>query len=88
MEFKSRATTADNLFERSLHRIAVYRQYSQTCIVQSPTHPRFLIHSGAAVLRNNTCVDAVELFDRASLTECAKDEDMTALVPDIIGADH
>ena len=32
-------------------------------------------------------MDAVELFDRASLTECGKDEDMTRLVPDIVGAD-
>lgn len=46
-----------------------------------------LTDRGTAVLRNNTCVDAVELFDRASLSECEKDEDMFRLVPDIKGAD-
>ncbi len=39
------------------------------------------------MLRNETGVDAVELFDRASLKECERDEDMTRLVPDIMGAD-
>ncbi len=39
----------------------------------------------AAVLRNETTVDAVEMFDRASLRECAKEEAMLALVPDING---
>jgi D-lactate dehydrogenase len=32
-------------------------------------------------------VDAVELFDRASLRECEADENMTRLVPDLVGAD-
>ncbi len=34
----------------------------------------------SAVLRNETGVDAVELFDRASLKECENDEKMTKLV--------
>ncbi len=34
----------------------------------------------SAVLRNETAVDAVELFDRASLRECEADEAMTKLV--------
>lgn len=38
---------------------------------------------GAAILRRETSVDAVELFDYASLLECKKDENMAALVPDI-----
>lgn len=38
---------------------------------------------GASVLRNETSVDAVELFDRASLRECENNEDMMRLVPDI-----
>lgn len=42
---------------------------------------------GASVLRSETAVDAVELFDRASLRECESDEDMARLVPDIKGAD-
>lgn len=37
----------------------------------------------AAVLRNETSVDAVEMFDRASLRECVSDESMVSLVPDI-----
>ncbi|KAL6754380.1 glycolate dehydrogenase [Haematococcus lacustris] len=41
----------------------------------------------SAVLRNETAVDAVELFDRASLRECEADDAMTSLVPDIKGAD-
>lgn len=39
----------------------------------------------AAVLRYNTSVDAVEMFDRASLRECTGNEDMVRLVPDIDG---
>lgn len=39
------------------------------------------------MLRSETAVDAVELFDRASLRECESDEDMVRLVPDIKGAD-
>ena len=39
----------------------------------------------AAVLRSQTSVDAVEMFDRASLRECASNEDMTRLVPEIDG---
>ncbi len=35
------------------------------------------------MLRNETSVDAVELFDRASLRECEANEDMMRLVPDI-----
>ncbi|KXZ46746.1 hypothetical protein GPECTOR_41g711 [Gonium pectorale] len=42
---------------------------------------------GASVLRNETSVDAVELFDRASLRECESNEDMMRLVPDIKGCD-
>ena len=42
---------------------------------------------GASVLRSETAVDAVELFDRASLRECESNEDMARLVPDIRGAD-
>ena len=38
---------------------------------------------GANILRTNTGVDAVELFDRPSLVECAKDEDMMRLVPEL-----
>ncbi|KAF8056389.1 glcD [Scenedesmus sp. PABB004] len=41
----------------------------------------------ASILRDETAVDAVELFDRASLRECEADEDMARLVPDILGAD-
>ncbi len=41
----------------------------------------------SAILRNETAVDAVELFDRVSLKECEKDEEMKRLVPDIVGAD-
>jgi len=41
----------------------------------------------AAVLRRETAVDAVELFDRASLRECEADEAMTRLVPDIVKCD-
>jgi len=41
----------------------------------------------AAVLRRETAVDAVELFDRPSLRECEADEAMTRLVPDIVGCD-
>ncbi len=37
-------------------------------------------HRASAVLRNETAVDAVELFDRASLKECEKDENMVKLV--------
>ncbi|PNW82667.1 hypothetical protein CHLRE_06g288700v5 [Chlamydomonas reinhardtii] len=43
--------------------------------------------TGASVLRNETSVDAVELFDRASLRECENNEDMMRLVPDIKGCD-
>jgi hypothetical protein len=39
----------------------------------------------ANVLRVETSVDAVEMFDRASLRECSSNESMTKLVPDIIG---
>lgn len=39
------------------------------------------------MLRNETAVDAVELFDRASLRECEADEAMTKLVPSIKGSD-
>jgi len=39
----------------------------------------------AAVLRSETSVDAVEMFDRASLRECTGNEDMVRLVPDIDG---
>ncbi|KAL4426062.1 hypothetical protein ABPG77_007858 [Micractinium sp. CCAP 211/92] len=42
---------------------------------------------GASVLRDQTSVDAVEMFDRASLRECESNEDMLRLVPDIKGAD-
>eukprot|EP01025_Chloroclados_australasicus_P065931 TRINITY_DN900_c0_g2_i1.p1 TRINITY_DN900_c0_g2~~TRINITY_DN900_c0_g2_i1.p1 ORF type:complete len:1084 (-),score=148.29 TRINITY_DN900_c0_g2_i1:617-3868(-) len=38
---------------------------------------------GAAVLRRETSVDAVEMFDGASLRECKKDENMVNLCPDI-----
>lgn len=41
----------------------------------------------ASILRDETGVDAVELFDRASLRECEADEEMARLVPDILGAD-
>ncbi len=39
------------------------------------------------MLRSETGVDAVELFDRASLRECEADEEMVRLVPDMKGAD-
>mmetsp|Transcript_7098 Transcript_7098/g.12157 ORF Transcript_7098/g.12157 Transcript_7098/m.12157 type:complete len:1103 (+) Transcript_7098:137-3445(+) len=42
---------------------------------------------GASVLRSETAVDAVEVFDRVSLTECMNDEAMLKLVPEIEGAD-
>lgn len=38
----------------------------------------------ASILRDETSVDAVELFDRASITECEKDETMVRLVPDLV----
>ena len=41
----------------------------------------------ASVLRTETAVDAVEVFDRASLRECEADEGLTKLVVDIKGAD-
>ncbi|MEW5310312.1 MAG: hypothetical protein WDW38_002124 [Sanguina aurantia] len=41
----------------------------------------------SSILRNETAVDAVELFDRASLRECEANEDMTRLVPGMRGAD-
>ena len=37
------------------------------------------------MLRSETGVDAVELFDRASLAQFEASEDMTRLVPDIQG---
>lgn len=42
--------------------------------------------AGASVLRDETAVDAVELFDRASLRECEANEELCGLV-DIAGAD-
>jgi D-lactate dehydrogenase len=44
--------------------------------------PEFVVTTcrASAVLRNETAVDAVELFDRASLRECEADEKMTKLV--------
>ena len=42
----------------------------------------------AAVLRTCTRVDAVELFDTASLRECEGNARMRELVPDIIGCDE
>ena len=50
-------------------------------------HLLSVTNRGASVLRNETAVDAVELFDRASLRECEADEGMARLVPDIRGAD-
>ena len=41
----------------------------------------------ASVLRTETAVDAVEVFDRASRRECEADEALTKLVVDIKGAD-
>lgn len=41
----------------------------------------------AGVLRTETAVDAVEVFDRAALRECEADEGLTKLVVDIKGAD-
>lgn len=38
---------------------------------------------GAAVLRNGTKVDAVEMFDRASLRECASNQKLVSLVPGV-----
>ena len=40
----------------------------------------------AAVLRRETDVDAVELFDRASLTQCEGHEQIIGLVPTIADA--
>ena len=42
---------------------------------------------GAAVLRNETAVDAVEMFDRASLKECTNNEEFVRLVPGVESAD-
>lgn len=42
--------------------------------------------AAASILRDQTAVDAVELFDRASLKECENNDDMCGLV-DIKGAD-
>jgi D-lactate dehydrogenase len=42
--------------------------------------------AAASVLRDKTAVDAVEMFDRASLRECEIDEDLVRLVPDMKGA--
>ena len=47
------------------------------------------VHSAcraASVLRDQTAVDAVEMFDRASLTQCERDVAMARLVPDMSGA--
>lgn len=44
------------------------------------------VHSAcaaASILRNQTAVDAVEMFDRAALRECEIDEDLLRLVPDM-----
>ena len=43
--------------------------------------------SAASVLRDQTAVDAVEMFDRPSLKQCEREEAMLALVPDMAGAD-
>ena len=43
--------------------------------------------SAASVLRDQTAVDAVEMFDRPSLTQCEREEAMLGLVPDMKGAD-
>jgi D-lactate dehydrogenase len=53
-----------------------------------PDHDQSLLsqkntHRAAAVLRSDTSVDAVEMFDRASLRECEADEALAGLVPDI-----
>jgi hypothetical protein len=47
--------------------------------------PALPLSSCSAVLRDQTSVDAVEMFDRASLRECESNEDMVRLVPDIKG---
>ena len=47
------------------------------------------VHSAcraASVLRDQTAVDAVEMFDRASLVQCERDEAMARLCPDMSGA--
>lgn len=46
--------------------------------------PELNARRAAAVLRNETAVDAVELFDRASLRECEADENMTRLVRTVL----
>ena len=43
--------------------------------------------SAASVLRDQTAVDAVEMFDRPSLRQCEREEAMLGLVPDMKGAD-
>lgn len=53
----------------------IRRQMSRRCHTSKPV----------AVLRDQTSVDAVEMFDRASLRECESNEDMLRLVPDIKG---
>lgn len=40
---------------------------------------------GASILRDETTVDAVEMFDRASLRECEANEDMAKHVTDMVG---
>ncbi len=40
----------------------------------------------AALLRRHTSVDAVEMFDRASLRECEANEDMVKLVKGLVGS--
>jgi D-lactate dehydrogenase len=42
---------------------------------------------GANVLRTETAVDAVEMFDRAALKECEANDELCGLVRDIRGAD-
>lgn len=42
---------------------------------------------GASVLRDETSVDAVEMFDRASLRQCEKNPDFTSLVDGVTQAD-
>lgn len=63
---------------------------ADACPAARPPGPRtpallLLRGSGASVLRNETPVDAVELFDRASLYECEKNEEMLRLVREVVG---
>lgn len=64
--------------------VAVLLLYQPDCLPFTRFSPCSTLAT-TAVLRDQTSVDAVEMFDRASLRECEANEDMLRLVPDIKG---